>query len=210
MRISILLSAASVCLALTMSGGLASAKTAKECNADYAANKGTVKASGQTKAAYVAACRADNAAEPAAAAPAAAPAAAAPASAKTAKECSAEYSENKAAIKAGGQKKADFIAACRAGTETVPTAAAPAAPAAAPAAAEPAPMAPKAAAPMTASESQAQASCPGDLVVWVNTKSHIYHFKGTRDYGHTKAGTYSCEGAAKSSGSRAAENEKHP
>jgi hypothetical protein len=71
-------------------------------------------------------------------------------------------------------------------------------------------MAPKAAAPMTASESQAQASCPGDLVVWVNTKSHIYHFKGTRDYGHTKAGTYSCEGAAKSSGSRAAENEKHP
>jgi hypothetical protein len=208
MRISILLSAASVCLALTMSGGAASAKTAKECNADYAANKATIKASGQTKAAYVAACRADNAAEPAAAAPAAAPAAG-----KTAKECNAEYSENKTAIKAGGQKKADFVAACRAGNETIPTAAAPAAaPAPAPAAAEPAPapMAPKATAPMTASESQAQASCPGDTVVWINTKSHIYHFKGTHDYGHTKAGTYACEGAAKSSGSRAAENEKHP
>lgn len=133
----------------------------------------------------------------------------APASAKTAKECNAEYAANKAAIKAAGQKKADFITACKAGTETVPTATAPAAtpaPAAAPA---PAPAAP-AAAPTTASEAQAQASCPGQTVVWVNTKSHIYHFKGTFDYGNTKQGTYMCETAAKAAGARASKNEKHP
>ena len=46
-----------------------------------------------------------------------------PASAKTVKECDAEYAANKAAIKAT-QRKADFIAACRAGTEAIPGAAA--------------------------------------------------------------------------------------
>lgn len=48
----------------------------------------------------------------------------APATANTASECNAEYAANKAAIRSSGQKKADFIAACRAGNETVPTAAA--------------------------------------------------------------------------------------
>ena len=48
--------------------------------------------------------------------------AAAPSYAKTVKECDADYAANKAAIKASGQKKADFIAACRAGT-AAPTAA---------------------------------------------------------------------------------------
>jgi hypothetical protein len=136
------------------------------------------------------------------------------ASAKTAKECNAEYSTNKAAIKAAGQKKADFIAACKAGTETIPTAPAAATPAPAPASAAPAaaPAAPvaHAAGPAAASEVQAQASCPGGTVVWVNTKSHIYHFKGTFDYGNTKQGTYMCEAAATAAGNRAAKNEKHP
>ena len=51
------------------------AKTAAQCNADYAANKAAIKASGQTKKAYVAACRADTTgAPPAAAAAPAAPA----------------------------------------------------------------------------------------------------------------------------------------
>lgn len=45
----------------------ANAKTLKECNAEYVANKEAVKASGQTKAAYVAACRAETSAPPAAA-----------------------------------------------------------------------------------------------------------------------------------------------
>lgn len=61
-------------------------------------------------------------------------------SVKTAKECDAEYSANKAAIRGSGEKKKDFVAACRAGTENIPASApapyplsAPTAPRAAPA-----------------------------------------------------------------------------
>jgi hypothetical protein len=232
------LSAATIGAMIALSAPPAFAKTVKECDAEYSANKDAIKASGQTKKDYVAACRAGTAAAPptaptppaaaAAAAPAPAapaPSAAAPAAGKSAKDCNAEYSANKAAIKAGGQKKSDFVAACRAGTEVIPTAAAPAAPppaaapapapaaqapAPAPMAPAPAPMAPRPAAPMTASEAQAQASCPSDTVVWLNTRSGIYHFKGRHDYGNTKQGTYICESAAKAAGDRAAENEKHP
>ena len=41
---------------LALSGGSAFAKTVKECDAEYAANKEAIKASGQKKADYVAAC----------------------------------------------------------------------------------------------------------------------------------------------------------
>ena len=48
---------------------------------------------------------------------------------KTASQCDAEYAANKAAIKASGQTKRAFVAACRAGNETIPQGtAAPAAP----------------------------------------------------------------------------------
>jgi hypothetical protein len=227
--------------ASTRSGG--SAKTVKECDAEYAANKDAIKGAGQKKKDFVAACRAGNETIPsgAATAPAATPSAAPPAPAattggKTAKECDAEYKANKDAIKASGQKKKDFVAACRAGNETVPSGAAAPTPTASPAApaptAAPAPSAappttaapapapaptatepesaPAATAPVSASEAQAQASCPSDTVVWVNTRSGIYHFKGTHNYGTTKRGTYMCEAAAKAAGDRAAENEKHP
>jgi hypothetical protein len=157
--------------------------------------------------------------------------------AKTVKECDAEYAANKEAIKASGQKKADYIAACRAGTTTpvaTPAAApatpasapvAPATPAAAPApaitptpkataAAKPAPAPAKPAAATGAggfaTDAQARAHCPADTVVWVNTKSHVYHFAGTHNYGTTEQGTYMCETDAKAVGDRAAENEKHP
>jgi hypothetical protein len=53
-------------------------------------------------------------------------------------------------------------------------------------------------------------SCPGSTVVWVNEHSHIYHFPGTRDYGHTKSGAYMCEAEAQTYGNRAAMNERHP
>lgn len=33
-------------------------------------------------------------------------------------------------------------------------------------------------------------SCPGDKVVWVNTKSEVYHFQGERWFGKTKEGKY--------------------
>ena len=205
-----------------------SAKTVAECNADYAANKDAIKASGQKKKDFMASCRAEAApatatTPTASATPAALPSAAA---GKSAKDCNAEYAANKEAIKASGQKKKDFVAACKAGTETIPTpAAAAATPTTAPAPVQPTPtvaatptpaptptkMAPAAAgAGGVATEAQAKARCPSDTVVWVNTKSGVYHFAGTHNYGTTKQGQYMCEADAKAAGDRAAENEKHP
>ena len=40
-------------------------------------------------------------------------------------------------------------------------------------------------------------------MVWVNEHSHIYHFAGTRDYGHTKLGAYMCEANAQAAGKKA-------
>jgi hypothetical protein len=62
----------------------------------------------------------------------------------------------------------------------------------------------------SASAQQVQYRCPGATVVWVNEKSHIYHFPGTRDYGNTKRGAYMCEADAQAAGNRAAKNESHP
>jgi len=61
-----------------------------------------------------------------------------------------------------------------------------------------------------AAEMQAWAHCPSDTVVWANTRSNIYHFRGTSNYGNTKAGAYMCEQDARAEGIRAAKNEKHP
>lgn len=146
-----------------------------------------------------------------------------PAAAKTVGECNTEYATNKAAIKATGQKKKDFITACKAGTETIPApvatpAAAPAAmPTPAPTVAakpKPEPTRTTVATPTGAggfpTDAQAKVHCPSDTVVWVNTNSGVYHFAGTHNYGATKAGDYMCEADAKAAGDRAAKNEKHP
>ena len=158
--------------------------------------------------------------------------------AKTAAQCNADYAANKAAIQAAKLKKKDFVTSCRAGNEVIPgaAAAAPAAAAPAPAAPAPAPVqtaAPaagstlnpfarrKVAAPATpagapvaanqyASAAQAEGRCPGATVVWVNTKSGVYHFAGTKNYGTTKAGAYMCENDATAAGDRASKQEKHP
>ena len=42
-------------------------------------------------------------------------------------------------------------------------------------------------------EAAAAASCPTDTVVWANTKSKIFHLKGTATYGKGKNGTYMCQ-----------------
>jgi hypothetical protein len=229
-RLVYVIGATAFAAALALSAAPASAKTAKECNTEYTTQKDALKAAGTKKKDFIASCKAEAdtaapgaAAAPAAPAPAPAPAATAetPAGGKTAKECGADYDANKAAIKAAGQTKKAFVASCRAGNETIPAApvaAAPAAaPAPAPAAAAPAPMAPAptAAAPKpmvapSASEMQVKAKCPSDTVVWLNTKSGVYHFAGTHNYGNTKQGAYMCEMDAKAAGDRAAENEKHP
>jgi hypothetical protein len=125
-RLAALLTAATLGAAVGVIGAPALAKSALQCRADYAANKETIKAGGQTEKAYLAAC------EGAPAAPAAAPAAnAATVVLKTKAQCSAEYTAHVVAIKANGQSKAAFDADCRAGiekTERVPPAPVAAAP----------------------------------------------------------------------------------
>ncbi len=58
------------------------------------------------------------------------------------------------------------------------------------------------------SEAEAKAHCAGGNVVWFNSKSKVYHFAGTRDYGKTKSGAYMCQSDADRV--RAATNEKPP
>jgi len=67
------------------------------------------------------------------------------------------------------------------------------------------------------SEQAAQRHCPADTVVWLNTSSANYHFKGdpwyghTQNYhfkgdpwyGHTQRGTYVCKAEADKDGMRA-------
>jgi hypothetical protein len=55
-------------------------------------------------------------------------------------------------------------------------------------------------------ERDAQAHCPSDTVVWLNTNSGIYHEKGTRWYGNTRSGGYMCRRTADASGDRADSN----
>jgi len=237
--IGIAFSAFILAAALGLAGtGVASAESVmKMCGDQWKQAKANGTTNGMTWKDFLAQCRdQQKGGAPAAAAPAApaaappaapAPAATAAAGGKSAKDCSAEYSANKDAIKASGEKKKDFIAACRSGTETVPPAPAAAAPpppapaaappAPAPMAPAPAPMAPAPkpmAAPTGAGEFQTDAEargrCPTDTIVWVNTKTGIYHFAGTHSYGKTKQGAYMCEADAKAAGRRASEKEKHP
>src|SRR5271165_7263187 len=61
-------------------------------------------------------------------------------------------------------------------------------------------------------EAEARYRCPADKVVWLNTKSRIYHYQGTHNYGHTKEGAYMCEADAKAAGDRPARtfsNKRH-
>jgi hypothetical protein len=51
-----------------------------------------------------------------------------------------------------------------------------------------------------ASEAEAQSNCRGDTVVWVNTKSHVYHLPGSSAYGNTKHGAFMCRADADRSG----------
>lgn len=57
-------------------------------------------------------------------------------------------------------------------------------------------------------ESAAQAHCSADTVVWLNTKSRVYHEKGMVYYGHTKQGAYVCKKEADAAGDRETQNGK--
>jgi len=55
-------------------------------------------------------------------------------------------------------------------------------------------------------ERDAKGHCPADTVVWVNTKTGVYHLKGERWYGATKQGAYVCRKDADAEGDRMARN----
>ena len=57
-----------------------------------------------------------------------------------------------------------------------------------------------------ATERAAQAHCPRDVVVWLNTNSGIYHERGMRWYGNTKSGAYVCRREADAAGDRDTRN----
>ena len=46
---------------------------------------------------------------------------------------------------------------------------------------------------LAATQPPAGMTCPGNKVVWVNTRSHVYHFQGERYFGNTKSGILMCE-----------------
>jgi hypothetical protein len=148
------------------------------------------------------------------------------------KQCGEDWKAAKTAGTTNGQTWKEFLKTCRAQKEAAAPAAAPT-PAPAPAAAPPpapapAPTPTPAAAPVSpkplkpapkpsvaaagagefTSETEAKAKCPSDTVVWVNTKSHKYHFPGHRSYGTTKQGAYMCESDADAAGDIAAKGEK--
>ncbi|HEY1722210.1 MAG TPA: hypothetical protein VGG27_13270 [Magnetospirillaceae bacterium] len=56
------------------------------------------------------------------------------------------------------------------------------------------------------SEQQAQQHCPADIVVWVNTVTSVYHFKGQRWYAATKQGAFVCKSEADRAHMRATKN----
>jgi hypothetical protein len=208
-------------------------KTVKQCSEEWTANKAAIQASGKTKKSFVAECRGltpSSAAAPAT--PPASPAATGPApltgAKKTVKQCSDEWTANKASIQASGKTKKDYIAECRGVSSSIQAApnaepsptATPIQPpdTAARPSASPARRPPLASPPTRtptglnqfASEAEARAHCPTDTIVWANLNSKIYHFSGHRSYGTTKSGAYMCEGETSAADIHAAKNEKHP
>ena len=128
------------------------------------------------------------------------------------KECGDEWKAAKANNTTNGMTWQEFLKQCR--TQKESSAAPAAAPAPAPAPAQtyqPKPAPAQTAARATGAgqfttAAEAQARCPSDKVVWLNTKSHIYHYAGTRSYGTTKQGAYMCEADASAAGDRASKS----
>lgn len=60
--------------------------------------------------------------------------------------------------------------------------------------------------PMFTTEDAAQTHCPHDTVVWLNTKTGVWHEKGMRWYGRTKEGAYVCRREAAAAGYRDTRN----
>ncbi len=132
------------------------------------------------------------------------------------KQCGDDWKAAKANNTTNGMEWREFLKQCRGQKEGAAAPAAAPAPAPAPLAPAPAPTyqpKPMQAARPTgagqfASETEAKARCPGDTVVWVNTKgkSHTYHYSGSRWFGTTKQGAYMCEADAGAAGYHASKS----
>ena len=166
-----------------------SQKTAKECTAEWRADKAGMQARGVTEKAYVEQCKAGDI-MPSVTAPEPKPTAAAPPPSRPAPTAT------QAAPAPAPQKPAPTTTA---------------APVPAPAQ-QPSPSKDSATleAGQFADEASAKARCPTDTVVWVNLPSKVYHFVGTKSYGTTKRGAYMCEKEAIAAEDRASKTEKHP
>lgn len=167
-----------------------SQKTAKECIAEWRADKAGMQARGVTEKAYVEQCRAGST-MPTATAPEPKPVPAAPPPTRPAPTAT------QAAPAPAPQRPA------------APTTTAAPAPAPVP---QPSARSDNATleSGQFADEGSAKARCPSDTVVWVNLPSKVYHFAGTRSYGTTKRGAYMCEKEAIAAEDRASKTEKHP
>ena len=60
--------------------------------------------------------------------------------------------------------------------------------------------------PKFTTEQEAARHCPGDTVVWLNSETGVYHFKGQRWFGRTKNGAYECRKEGDGEGDRATRN----
>jgi hypothetical protein len=165
----------------TQTSGSPTQKTAKDCIAEWKADKAGMQARGVTEKAYVEQCRAGDVA----------PTATAPEPKATTTPAPAPKQASPATPITPAQKPASTTTA---------------APVPAPAQQPPATLE----AGQFADESSAKARCPTDTVVWVNLPSKIYHFAGTKSYGTTKRGAYMCEKEAIGGENRASKTERHP
>jgi hypothetical protein len=158
-----------------------SQKTAKDCIAEWRANKAGMQARGVTEKAYVEQCRVGGV-MPTATSPEPKPAAAAP-------PPPSRPAPTQAAPAPAPQRPAPT-------TTATPV----------PAPSDSATLE----AGQFADEASAKSRCPSDTVVWVNLPSKVYHFAGTKSYGTTKRGAYMCEKEAIAAEDRASKTEKHP
>ncbi len=140
------------------------------------------------------------------------------------KLCASQWKDAKAAGTTGGQSWPQFLAQCRTRQGSAAAPSGSFAPAPAPAPAPPSqsgslfpwwqPSAPTSAPGATptprvgeyTTELAARAHCPSDTIVWANMPTRIYHYTGTRYFGHTRNGAYMCEADARAAGYRAAKN----
>lgn len=166
-----------------------SQKTAKECTAEWRADKAGMQARGVTEKAYVEQCKVGGG-MPSATTPGPAPTTAAP----TPPPSRPASPATQAAPAPAPQKPAPTTTAAPSSAQQ--------------------PSAPKGNATLEtgqfADETSAKARCPTDTVVWVNLPSKVYHFAGTKNYGTTKRGAYMCEKEAIAAEDHASKTEKHP